>query len=53
MDKITYDIAMAEAENHFSNRAEKLEIQELLHICETDPSTPIIDALIRAKQNRN
>ena len=50
MDKITYNIAMAEAENHFSNRAEKLEMQELLFICEKEPGTPIIDALIRAKQ---
>ncbi len=50
MDKITYQLAMAEAENHFSNRAEKLEMQELLFICETEPGTPIIDALIRAKQ---
>jgi len=50
MDKITYDIAMAEAENHFSNRAEYLEMQELLHICKTDPTTPILDAVIRSKQ---
>jgi len=49
MDKITYDIAMAEAENHFSNRADKLEMQELLFICEKEPRTPIIDAVIRAK----
>lgn len=50
MDKITYNIAMAEAENHFSNRAEKLEAQELLFIAENEPNTPIVDALIRAKQ---
>ena len=50
MDKITYDVAMAEAENHFSNRAEKLEMQELLHICNTDPTVTVLDAVIRAKQ---
>tara|TARA_E500000318_G_scaffold88333_1_gene85559 strand:- start:1085 stop:1300 length:216 start_codon:yes stop_codon:yes gene_type:complete len=50
MDKITYQLAMAEAENHFSNRAEKLEAQELLFIAENEPNTPIVDALIRAKQ---
>ena len=50
MDKITYDVAMHEANNHFSNRAEYLEMQELLHICKTDPTTPILDAVIRAKQ---
>tara|TARA_R100001163_G_C5063060_1_gene200261 strand:+ start:938 stop:1153 length:216 start_codon:yes stop_codon:yes gene_type:complete len=50
MDKITYDIAMAEAENHFSNRADKLEMQELLFICKTEPNTPILDAVVRAKQ---
>ena len=50
MDKITYDIAMAEAENHFSNRADKLEMQELLFICKTEPKTPILDAVVRAKQ---
>jgi len=50
MDKITYNIAMAEAENHFTNRAEKLEAQELLFIAENEPNTPIVDALIRAKQ---
>ena len=50
MDKITYDIAMAEAENHFSNRAEKLEAAELLFIAENEPNTPILEALIRAKK---
>ena len=50
MEKITYNIAMAEAENHFSNRAEKLEMQELIHICETDPKVTVLDAVIRAKQ---
>jgi hypothetical protein len=50
MDKISYNIAMAEAENHFSNRAEYLEMQELLFICKTEPQTPILDAVIRAKQ---
>lgn len=50
MDKITYQLAMAEAENHFSNRAEKLEAQELLFIAENEPNTPIVDALIRAKE---
>ena len=50
MEKITYNIAMAEAENHFSNRAEKLEMQELIHICKTDPKVTVLDAVIRAKQ---
>jgi len=50
MDKITYQLAMAEAENHFSNRADHLEMQELLYICKTEPTTPILDAVIRAKQ---
>ena len=50
MDKITYQLAMAEAENHFSNRADHLEMQELLYICKTEPQTPILDAVIRAKQ---
>ena len=50
MDKITYDVAMAQAENHFTNRAEKLEAQELLFIAQNEPNTPIVDALIRAKQ---
>ena len=50
MDKITYDVAMAQAHNHFTNRAEKLEAQELLFIAENEPNTPIVDALIRAKQ---
>lgn len=50
MDKITYDLAMAQAHNHFTNRAEKLEAEELLFIAENEPNTPIVDALIRAKQ---
>ena len=50
MDKTTYHQAMHEADIHFTNRVQKLEMQELLHICNTDPTMHIIDALITAKQ---
>jgi len=50
MNKTEYHIAMAQAENHFSNIAEKMEVEELNFICEQEPQMPIIDALITAKQ---
>ena len=50
MDKTTYQQAMHEADIHFTNRVQKLEMQELLHICKTDPTVTVLDAVIRAKQ---
>ena len=47
---INEKLALAEAENHFSNRAQKMELQELQHICENDPFIQLIDALVIAKE---